>query len=674
MSSRNDPRARGWRRWSIALVGAFGLLFSAGTGLVAAHATLVSSDPTDGSTLAAAPGELRLTFSELVSVDLSIVHLIDGDGGRVDSVRIDADPTDGRTLVVRLPELETGIYRLEWRVVDGSDLHVTESSLVFGLRQAAVRAEPAGAAEANGLETATAFVDHALQAAIVGAFAISLANALPFRPRRRDQPLVARRKAGPTDPGGVMGPRLRRFATIATADALLSGLVLLVVQTSAIAADRSLGPVVVAVLVTWHGFAWLARQGILLLLLALAMRDRTAGSARLESGPLEGGARDRSGPAGSRPLLTLGLLVGLALAAALAGHVNVGDPAETTVRLIALAAHDLAAAAWVGGLLVLAVVGGPMLGRPAERAAARRMLQSFAWVAAPSAAVLAISGIYLAGQMVATADALGSTTYGQSLLLKTLVVGLLAGLGASHALSLHRPARSVVRRVVPAAIVRRITTARPTRGLRIEAAAGLVVVLLAASLGATPPARGAGFDPTDETAPPAGTASRADDLLISFVVRPNQPGRNFASIGVFDTRRPQPAPIEAVAVQIIDPSGRVGPFVIAEARGGGRYEAVLPDIANAGAWRIEVVVERAGIAPARLAGSWTVGPPAGDRNPPPGAIRLAPIATPAAAIGCLLVIAILLGIAFRRERRGTTAASRARAHGRSIAPSVGGSS
>ena len=68
----------------------------------------------------------------------------------------------------------------------------------------------------------------------------------------------------------------------------------------------------------------------------------------------------------------------------------------------------------------------------------------------------------------------------------------------------------------------------------------LALLLLAATLGAIQPARGFEFDPPAATAVPTMTTN-ADDLIVTFALKPNQPGRNFVSLGVFDTRRPAPA-------------------------------------------------------------------------------------------------------------------------------------
>lgn len=666
MSSPAELRFARRRRLWAGPVAALALLFLFGTGVASAHATLVTSDPGDGATLADPPDHIRLTFSEAVSAELSRIRLVGVDGQVLAGASIAADPSDPAVLLVRMPPIETGIYRLEWRVVDGNDLHATESTMVFGLRAAVAPSGAAAGPAPNALEAAIAFVDHALQAALVGALAMLAVTHLAarrLRGRGRRAPT-----AQPSPDAGRFAParaRLRSFAVSAGVDAVACGIVLILVQTAAVAGDQPFGAAFLAVLATGHGMAWLIHEAALVGLTILVLRSIGERAGREET------VGDRARPADS-PLAAIVLVGGLAVAAALGGHGNIGGPDETPLRIIALAIHDLAAATWVGGLLVLALVVAPLVRRVEDRAAARSLLGAFGWIALPSVVALATTGMYLAGQMVATVDALGSTDYGRVLLAKTALVLVLLAIGATHATSLHRGLRSAVRGVVPAGLVRRATTARPVATLRLEAATALLVVLFAAVLGASAPARGAGLEPAVDGSDRPEVAARADDLLVSFALRPNRPGENFVSIGVFDTRRPQPAPIEAVTVRLVSPAGDRGPSVTALRRSEGRYEAALTAIASAGDWQVAIEVQRPGMTVARLDSAWTVRPPAAAAPPSPWAsIRLGSITTPLAAV----VLALTLAGAAVATRRRLYHGSRATAvpvTGTRVVPSSGG--
>ena len=97
-----------------------------------AHADLLSSDPAGGSTLATAPTELRLTYSEAPDPTLSAVALLNSGAS---PVATGTPQVDGRTtLVVPITDpLADGTYTVTWRVVSVDDGHVTAGAFAFGV-------------------------------------------------------------------------------------------------------------------------------------------------------------------------------------------------------------------------------------------------------------------------------------------------------------------------------------------------------------------------------------------------------------------------------------------------------------------------------------------------------------------------------------------------------------
>ena len=144
------------------------------------------------------------------------------------------------------------------------------------------------------------------------------------------------------------------------------------------------------------------------------------------------------------------------------------------------------------------------------------------------------------------------------------------------------------------------------RTVRVEAAGIGIVQLATAVLSATQPARGPELAPPDEdaTTPSIFTAT-ADDLVVTMSIKPNRPGQNFITLGVFNTRRPAPAPIEQVLVRL-QPPGQPAVSLIAEPEAEGKYQ-ISGDVINApGEWQISIVVARAGLPDAIAATPWTV--------------------------------------------------------------------
>ena len=97
-----------------------------------AHAFLDHAVPSVGGTVAAAPGELALTFTQKVVVALSKVSLARAGGGAVATGRLAGDagsPSD--TLHLSLAgALPPGVYVVTWHVVS-VDTHPTSGSYRF---------------------------------------------------------------------------------------------------------------------------------------------------------------------------------------------------------------------------------------------------------------------------------------------------------------------------------------------------------------------------------------------------------------------------------------------------------------------------------------------------------------------------------------------------------------
>jgi methionine-rich copper-binding protein CopC len=95
-----------------------------------AHAFLDHAIPVVGSQVRAAPSEVKLWFTEKLEPALSRVQVFDADGHEVDRRDIRSDASDAATLVVSLPALKGGKYKVVWRAVS-VDTHVTNGTFSF---------------------------------------------------------------------------------------------------------------------------------------------------------------------------------------------------------------------------------------------------------------------------------------------------------------------------------------------------------------------------------------------------------------------------------------------------------------------------------------------------------------------------------------------------------------
>jgi putative copper export protein len=156
---------------------------------------------------------------------------------------------------------------------------------------------------------------------------------------------------------------------------------------------------------THFGTIWIVRSAALVLLLALA-------AAR------------------ARPARVLALLlaVGVALATSLTGHA--ADWGDLSFTVFADWSHVVAAAAWTGGLVVLAlaVLGERDAWPPAL---VGEIARRFSTLAGWCLLVVVASGLYNTWAQVPTVSALWTTTYGRTLLLKVVCVVVVAFLGAA---------------------------------------------------------------------------------------------------------------------------------------------------------------------------------------------------------------------------------------------------
>lgn len=124
MQSRTHARLRA-RRTLVVLAFAAGVAFSALP--AAAHASLTDSNPEDGSTLAEAPTEITLEFSEPVQSDFVQVAVLNS----ADSHHEDGEPVvGGNTVTQAVDELAAGDYRISFRVVS-ADGHPVTGVLTF---------------------------------------------------------------------------------------------------------------------------------------------------------------------------------------------------------------------------------------------------------------------------------------------------------------------------------------------------------------------------------------------------------------------------------------------------------------------------------------------------------------------------------------------------------------
>ena len=98
-----------------------------------AHASLVKSDPPRRASLSESPSQIQLWFNEEIETAYASVVVLDSSDKNVSMREPEAVEGDLKSVVLELPELEPGSYKVQFRVlsVDG---HVVESSYGFRIK------------------------------------------------------------------------------------------------------------------------------------------------------------------------------------------------------------------------------------------------------------------------------------------------------------------------------------------------------------------------------------------------------------------------------------------------------------------------------------------------------------------------------------------------------------
>jgi copper transport protein len=526
----------------------------------AAHAELVSTTPATGTELPSGepPAAVTLEFTEGVQVPSDAVEVLDSDGATVEGVGAAEHGDTDATVVAALPELDDGTYVVNWRVVS-TDSHPIQGAFTFNVGDATASADDvAGLLAGND--------DHGVGIAFGFTRALAFGSVLVLLGA-----LLFVRVCSP-DAAGDAGVRglvwvcwIVGFATafvgIGMQAAYTSG------QDFAEFFDMD---AIGDVMDTRFGRAWLLRAGVLLLLL-LALR---------------GLGRPRA------PVVDVvyALLGVVALATfTFAGHARTG-------RYVALATvtdvvHLAAAAAWLGGIAVLAT----LLARRTVPLDAPTATARFSRIAGPALVVVAVSGVVQAWRQTAGLDSVLDTSYGRLLLTKIGVVILIV---AAASVSRHIVNLWTQRRLAPAGPGAMRVAADPEEmhelrnSVVAEVALAAVVLVVTAVLVNTTPARVDGAGATGDggaadTVPAAGFEQTFTDngLTLDVGVSPGLAGTNTVRVDVTREGRPFD-PIEARAEMTLPERELSLDVALARAEAGQLRGTV--DLPFAGTWRLEL--------------------------------------------------------------------------------------
>jgi copper transport protein len=569
-----------------------------------AHANLVGTSPANGSQLDEPPAEVRLQFSERVSVALNGIALRTADGTEIGTEPAEPDPADPTTVVLPIPaDLADGSYLVTFRVVS-ADSHPIAGALVFGI---GVPAAPVSEIDFSDEDPAVATVFAAARWTGYAGLAL-LAGVLVF--------------LSLCWPAGWTNRRARRVAFAGWAVSLAGAVAVLLLQ-GPYSAGRSLGELADPELLSTTLDTDYGRYVLVRLALVLIAGGLLFAAPRL--------ARWRTPAA---------LAVGVALAATWrgTGHANAeGNPLDAIADL----AHLVAMSSWFGGLALLAICLLPR-GNGLPPSEVTGAVRRFSLLATVAVGTLVVTGVYVAWRRVGSFDALLGTPYGRLLAFKLAAMGVLLWLGSMSRSVVQRryanqakeaepseAAPVAAAKVHPASKARVVTETRSKRrsakaaveaeqaaraqlrgSVRLEVVAAVGVLALASVLVATPPgavvtAGEALAAQAAEAETGAGAATTGpvaeqvlfedDELVVQVLVDPARVGGNLVSIAITDMGF-APREVPEVRASFVLPDGdgtAIGPLPVELTpipSAPGEYEARDAQLPTAGTWRLDVVV------------------------------------------------------------------------------------
>lgn len=551
----------------LALLGALlgtGLLLA---GPASAHATVVASDPGDGTRLKSAPKSVTITFDESVGLgNVGYLHVTDQSGRRVDAGAAFHPGGNGSKVTDTLTSgLGDGTYTASFRVVS-ADSHPLAGTIRFVVGNGALARGSVSSVTGNHATSQTfdyaRWVSYAGLAVLGGLWLI-----LTVWPAGRDD-----RRAGRLVWTGW------GLATLGAAlELLLQG-----PYSSGAGPGQLLTPSLIDdTLHSNYGQVHCIRLvllGALAVLLARALQADARAS------------RAEAAVAGA-------LGVGIVWTFSGAGHSGTTSPAWLSVVLDM--SHLTAMATWLGGLLVLVAAVLPRR-EPAEL---RAVLPVFSTAAFVSMVVLAGSGTYAAWRGIGTVHAIFTTTYGLLVVGKiVLFLGLITLGNWSRLLVRNRMRPTLAYAITDATLAAAgpdsdpdddetdeetdddpVATERLRRSVLVETAVALLVLALTAVLVAQP--RGKEALAAQYREPVSATAPLGSGRSVTITSDPGTHGTVNLTLEL--SPGTEPTKITATATQA---AAQVGPIPVRLTRAGkGVYDGSV-SLPVAGSWEIDLVV------------------------------------------------------------------------------------
>jgi copper transport protein len=523
---------------------------------VLAHANLLRSDPPANAALDTSPIIIRLWFTEPLEPDFSRFTVRDSSGTVVATPPSQVDPADHTQLVMRPSTLPDGLYTVSWRVLS-TDGHSTEGSFSFGIG-VAVTSEAALPSVDESIPPDSAFIRwfNLLSMSLsVGSIGFLLFVWKPAVPQGQED--IERRMNWTLGFGWVfLG---------------LTGILMLLLQVSTAVGitvlEATTHPALSTVLSSSrYGQIWQAR---LILWLGLG---GVCWFARSE-----------------RWLYWVALVLGvqLLLTNSLYNHASAVQQ-NTAAAVAGDWLHLTATALWFGGLIQFFVVIGTVKRYFADTTGTLSSLVGhFSNFARVTVVMIIISGFYAAWLQVGSIEALFTTIYGRSLLIKLVLIVPLLGISA---VNLFFTQRGLQRG-------QNIWTNRLRGLVGAEITLLLAIIAVVGVMTAIAPARTVvavrNAEMLEPDVQPFFQMQIADTLMAHLEITPGYVGENTFTVTLYDSEGNPLSDASLIRLRFDHTEQTLGQSELRpELAPDGTYTVTGSNLSIPGTWRVRMTVQR----------------------------------------------------------------------------------
>ena len=416
---------RGYWPFSLIVIGIIVALIASSLPNSFAHPVYVKSTPQAFQTVAAPPPAVNVFFTEPIELKYSKISVIGPDGNRVD--KNDPHNVGGDTASVGV-SLQAGVpdgtYTVSTKVLSAVDGHSVDNAFTFGVGSGSILSGQAPEQQTQNLlsipEVASRYPGMIGQVMVVGGAFAALWLWKPIARVPWLSEALAQKKI-------AIDKAMVKFVIIGVILILASGVAMIVVQAN------SIGSSVPDAIATKFGNVWLSRmlQSAILGAIAFSVYRKVL--------------RKNVGPGRSETLAILILGLAILVTSSLIAH------AAATSQITAIALdffHDAAAAIWIGGLIFIGFIAAPRIlliaDEKVKATAISLLIPRFSIIVVAILGVVAITGPLLLYSIETDLSLILSSIYGQFLIIKLSLAGIMLAMGAYSQFAIQKKAVSVV--------------------------------------------------------------------------------------------------------------------------------------------------------------------------------------------------------------------------------------